>query len=321
MIALTALVIIVAMFAMVMGVMDLFFAKKKADRAHMGKRLDALLQNVSTEEQVDIERKRSLSDMDWLNKALKQQSWSQRLDNVLEQAQVKVNVSTLVLISLVGAVGSLFVARALTDNFIISLLPPVAFFYAPFLWVQRRKAKRMNKFARQLPDALDLIARALKAGHAFPMGMRMVADEFDDPIGPEFAKTLDEINFGIAVGQALMNLATRVDCPDLKFFVVSVNIQRETGGNLSEIVGNIAKLVRERFKFAGKVRTLSAEGKLTAYILIALPISIGGLLNVINPNYMEPLFTTEPGKMMMTFSFVQIALGAVVIKKLVTIRV
>lgn len=319
--ALIAFVIIIAMFIMAMGVLNLFFAKRRANQAHVDRRLEALTQNVSTAKQVDIERKRTLSDVHWLNKALKQQSWSQRLDTMLEQAQVRVNVSTLVLTSLVGGAAALMIARAVTDSLLLIALPTALLCYAPLFWVQRRRNKRMNKFNAQLPDALDLIARALKAGHAFPQGMRMVGDEFEDPIGPEFAKTLDEINFGISVGQALYNLTRRVDCPDLKFFVVSVIIQRETGGNLSEIVGNIARLVRDRFRFAGKVRVLSAEGKLTAYILIALPFAIGLLINFLNPDYMSPLLTTEKGKMMMTFAAVMMSLGTLVIKKIVTIKV
>lgn len=321
MIALIAFVIIIAMFAMSMGVLDMLFSKKRADQARVGQRLNALTQQQSHVDQVDIERKRSLSDLDWLNKALKQQSWSQRLDNVLEQAQVRVNVSTLVLTALVGATTALFIAQTLTDNLLITMAPPAIFFYAPFFWLRRRKAKRMNKFNAQLADALDLIARALKAGHAFSQGMRMVADEFEDPIGPEFGKTLDEINFGISVGQALFNLTQRVDCPDLKFFVVSVNIQRETGGNLSEIVGNIARLVRERFKFAGKVRVLAAEGKLTAYVLVALPFGIGLAISVLNPEYMSELHTTESGRHLMTGALVLMAAGTLVLKKLITIRV
>ncbi|BBD08125.1 type II secretion system F family protein [Desulfovibrio ferrophilus] len=321
MIALVAFVIIIAMFAMSMGILDLFFAKKRANRARVGKRLTALNQNVSTGEQVNIERTRSLSDVDWLNRALKQQSWSQRLDNILEQAQVRVNVSTLVLTSLVGATTALFITQAMTENFFIRLIPTAIFFYAPFFWVRRRKAKRMHKFNAQLADALDLIARALKAGHAFSQGMRMVADEFEDPIGPEFSKTLDEINFGISVGQALLNLTQRVDCTDLKFFVVSVNIQRETGGNLSEIVGNIARLVRERFRFAGKVQVLAAEGKLTAYILLSLPFAIGFAITAINPDYMSEMHTTEAGRNLITGALILMGCGAAVLKKLITIRV
>jgi tight adherence protein B len=179
----------------------------------------------------------------------------------------------------------------------------------------------MNKFQRQLPDALELIGRSLKAGHAFTQGMRMVGDEFADPMGPEFEKTLDEINFGVPVHEALYNLISRVDCPDLKFFVVSVNVQRETGGNLAEIVNNISRLVRERFKFHGRVKVLAAEGKLTAYILLGLPIAVGLLINAFNPDYMTTLLETPEGKNMMYGGGFSMFLGALCIKKMISIKV
>src|SRR5208283_1574049 len=126
-----------------------------------------------------------------------------------------------------------------------------------------KKKQRMKKFETQLPEALELVARTLRAGQAFSGGLGIVSEEFDDPIGTEFERTLDEINFGVSVGEALKNLTLRVDCPDLRFFVVSVSIQRESGGNLSEIIENIAHIVRERFKLMGKIRVLAAEGKMS----------------------------------------------------------
>ena len=147
----------------------------------------------------------------------------------------------------------------------------------------------MQRFEEQLPDALELIARSLKAGHAFSSGMKMVTDEFDDPVGTEFAKTLNEINFGVDVTEALKNLAKRVDCPDLNFFVISVILQKETGGNLAEILENIGHLIRERFKFYGRVRTLTAEGRLSAVVLIGLPFVIAFVIFLLNPEYIKIL--------------------------------
>ena len=135
----------------------------------------------------------------------------------------------------------------------------------PFFILYRKKKKRVAKFESQLPDALDLIARALKAGHAFSTGMRMVANEFDDPLGTEFGRTIDEISFGMELDQALKNLLKRVDCNDLKFFVMSLILHREAGGNLAEILGNISRLIRERFRLMRKVRVLSAQGRMSAY--------------------------------------------------------
>ncbi|MBW1745720.1 MAG: type II secretion system F family protein [Deltaproteobacteria bacterium] len=146
----------------------------------------------------------------------------------------------------------------------------------------------MEKFQRQLPEGLELIARSLKAGHAFPSSMKMAADEFDDPLGPEFEETINEINFGVNVPDALKNLAERVNCDDLKFFVISVILQRETGGNLAEIIEGLAYIIRERFKLYGKIRTLAAEGK---------------------------------GKIILGISAFMMALGIFVMKKLVNIEV
>ncbi len=179
----------------------------------------------------------------------------------------------------------------------------------------------MAKFQEQLPDALDLIARALKAGHAFSGGLRMVAEEFGDPVGTEFRKTLDEINFGVGVDQAMKNLARRVDCADLQFFVVSVIIQRETGGNLAEILEKIAALVRERFKLYGKVRTLAAEGKLSAIILIALPFLIAFYFFLIQPEYISLLFRDPIGIAMLAGASIMMVIGVLMMRKMIQIRV
>ncbi len=226
-----AVLSVIAMFVFVMGVLDLAYGRRRATAQRVGRRMENLL--------------RALSDVDWLHRALAAQSWTKQMDLALEQAQVRATLGVLLLASVLGAASCFLVMHLLVDNLFLLVVPPLALGYAPFMWVQRKRDARMGRFQRQLPDALDLIARALKAGHAFNQGMRMVADEFADPIGPEFQKTLDEINFGIPADAALHNLTRRVDCPDLKFFVVSVNIQRETGGNLAEIVTNIARLIRE----------------------------------------------------------------------------
>ena len=191
----------------------------------------------------------------------------------------------------------------------------------PFVYIYVKKRKRMRKFERQLPDTMDLIARALKAGHALSGGLQLVGEEFGDPIGTEFQRTVNEINFGVAVPDALKALAQRVDCKDLKFFVMSVIIQRETGGNLAEILENIARLIRERFKLQGRIRVLSAEGKLSAIILVAIPFFLGFALSIINPDYINTLFEDPIGIVLLVFASVMMALGILMMKKMVAIRV
>jgi tight adherence protein B len=191
----------------------------------------------------------------------------------------------------------------------------------PLLYLRRKKKKRMRKLQSQLPDVLDMIARALRAGHAFSTGMRLAADEFGDPLGAELVETLEEINFGVSVSDALTNLATRLDSPDIRYFVISVLIQRTTGGNLAEILENIARLIRERIKFQGKVRVLSAEGKLSAVILIALPFVIVLALSFLSQSYIYVLWAEPAGRIMAGVAVIMMILGALVMKKIVTIEV
>jgi tight adherence protein B len=187
--------------------------------------------------------------------------------------------------------------------------------------LRRLKRKRIEKFRSQFPEALDLIARALKAGHSLNSGMKLAADEFGDPLGPEFDETLREINFGVSVADALKNFAGRIECPELKYFVVAVILQRETGGNLAELVESLAYLIREKFKFQGKVRTLSAEGRLSAIILVAIPFLFAIYLHFSNPEYLGLLFSAPIGRIMVAGAIIMMAVGMLVMKKMVTIKV
>jgi tight adherence protein B len=179
----------------------------------------------------------------------------------------------------------------------------------------------MKMFERQLPEALQLVSRALRSGHAFSVGLKLVGDETADPIGIEFRRVFDEISMGVALPQALQNMTDRLDCVDLRFFVTSVLVQRETGGNLAEIIDSLAVMIRKRFELHLKVRALSAEGRFSAIILFALPIVVGGVLYKMNPDYMSTLFTDPMGqKMLMGGSFLMVT-GAIIMKRMVAIKV
>ncbi|MGH9426869.1 MAG: type II secretion system F family protein, partial [Terriglobia bacterium] len=191
----------------------------------------------------------------------------------------------------------------------------------PFLYLWRKQSKRMAEFHRQLPEALELIARALHSGHAFFVGMKLVGDEFPDPIGTEFKQAFNEVSMGFSVPQALQNLANRVDCVDMKFFVTSVSLQRETGGDLAEIIESLSELIRKRFELQMKVRVLSAEGRFSALILFALPISLGALLYKTNPEYISLLFTDPMGQGMLAVGALLMIMGGFVTKHLITIKV
>ncbi|MFO7646057.1 MAG: type II secretion system F family protein, partial [Desulfosarcina sp.] len=206
------------------------------DRAEIRKRLRKSVLPETADPNRDIVKKKTLSDVPFLNQVLTALPGVDRLDLLMLQANVKYTMGFFLLLSLaLGLTGYLFVT-VLSRNALLALVLAVAAAALPYLTLRSKKNKRMLKFEKQLPDGLGLIARALRAGHAFTSGMKLAAEEFVDPLGPEFAETLDEINFGVSVADALKNLAVRVECPDLKFFVVSVILQRETGGNLAEII-------------------------------------------------------------------------------------
>lgn len=270
---------------------------------------------------IDITRKRRSSEAPWLNRLLFRFGWTEKLDRLMEQSGIQKSLGSFIGLSIILAFVGFLGGSALASN-PLTLLACVVFpGMLPFLYIYSKKKQRMNKCERQLPDAMDLIARALRAGHSFASGLRMVADELGDPIGTEFDKALNEINFGVAVPEAMKGLANRIDCPDLKFFVISVIVQRETGGNLAEILENIAHLVRERFKLQGRVRALSAEGRLSAVIMIAIPFVMALVLYLVNPEYLGLLFTDPIGKRMVTFAILMMIVGIVVMKKMIHIRV
>ena len=294
---------------------------RSPDRAKIMKRLRKSIYIEDEQVGADIMRKRVLSEIPFLNNVLLKTPGMLKFDNLISQANSKYPIGFYILFALFLSFLGFLVGALVIKNQPVSLGLLVLGGLVPFLYLTILKHRRIAKFKRQLPEALDLMARALKAGHAFTNGMKLAADEFDDPLGPEFAEALDEINFGISVPNALRNLAKRIDCAEIRYFVVGVILQRETGGNLAELMGILSYLIREKFKFEGKVRTLSAEGRLSAIILIALPFFIAGWLQFSNPKYLETLVTDPIGKVMIIGAVLMMIMGILVMKKMVKIEV
>ena len=194
-------------------------------------------------------------------------------------------------------------------------------FALPFIILNVKRTRRLRAFEEQFPEGLDLISRALKAGHAFATGLKMVADEMPDPVGPEFRKTFDEQNFGLPLKDALDNLTHRVPLLDVRFFSTAVLIQRETGGNLSEILENLAHVVRERFKILRQVRVYTAHGRFTGYVLLALPAVLCIALSFINPDHMNLLLRERMGQMMLLGALGLQTTGYLWIKQVIKIEV
>ena len=191
----------------------------------------------------------------------------------------------------------------------------------PWFWLGRRVTQRMRHFERQIPEALDLMGRALRAGHAFPTAVKMVADEMPEPIGKEFRILFDEANFGVPQNEALMRLSVRVPIEDLRYFVIAVMIQRESGGNLAELLDNISAIVRARLKLLGEVRTLSAEGRLSAWILGLLPFCVAGVIQLVNPRFSDVLWTDPIGQRLVGGALVLMTAGVWWMRKIIRIRV
>ncbi|MGH9145697.1 MAG: type II secretion system F family protein [Vicinamibacterales bacterium] len=255
-----------------------------------------------------------------VDRIMAQSGQGSAMAKLIEQAGFRMSVSSLLLMSMgCGAVGGLGLAtmRVPYGLFVGAALGCVT----PFLYLRHRRKKRLRSFEEQFPEALDMLSRALRAGHAFTTAMSMVADEAPDPIGPEFRKSFDEQNFGLPLKDALNNLSERVPLLDVRFFVTAVLIQRETGGNLSEILDNLAHVVRERFKILRQVRVYTAHGRLTGYTLLALPAVLAVLLTMLNPDLMNLLFEEQMGRMMLTGAIVLQVIGFFWIKHVVKIEV
>jgi tight adherence protein B len=302
----------------------LIYAVKNArspNRARIRKRLRKFAYVEEGMDGSDILRKRVLSEIPFLNRLLLKIPGVLKLDNLIIKANARFPMGFYILFALLmAALGFLF-GTVVIKNAILALAFVPFFGCSPFFYLIFLKQQRMKRMRMQMVEALDLISRALKAGHAFTGGLRLAADEFDDPLGPEFAETLDEINFGVSVPEALKNLARRVDCSEMKYFVVGVILQRETGGNLAELMDTLAKLIRERFKFDGKVKTLSAEGKLSAVVLICLPFVIIAYLKLTQPDYMNLLFTDPIGRFMAVVAGIMMIIGIIVMTRMVKIEV
>ncbi|HXI29097.1 MAG TPA: type II secretion system F family protein [Vicinamibacterales bacterium] len=240
---------------------------------------------------------------------------------LIEQSGVRTTPGTIVLFSIAFAILGAFVTSLFVNQ--IMALPIAAGLcgLAPFGWLVHKRSSRLKKFEEMFPEALDLLSRAIRAGHAFQTAMGMVADELPEPVGPEFKKTFDQQNFGLPLREALNEMAERIAILDVRFFVTAVLIQRDTGGNLSEILDNLGHVVRERFKIRRQIRVHTAHGRFTSYVLLALPAALAVALSFINPEHMALLFRERMGQMMLVGAIVMQTIGYIWIRQVIKIEV
>jgi len=242
------------------------------------------------------------------------------LERLVTQSGLKITVGTLVMTSVLAAVAGYALVKWLTYYTYLGLAAAPLFGMIPYLIVRYARNKRLELFEEQFPEAIALIARALRAGHAFPTGLQMVADEIPAPVGAEFKLVYDRQSFGMSLNEALKGLAERVPVIDARFFVTAVLTQRETGGNLSEVLDNLANVIRERFKVKRQVRVVTAHGRITGWILAALPPALAVILCFVSPEHMKTMVTDPLGIKMLAIGGTMQAIGTVIIRKLVNIR-
>ncbi len=240
---------------------------------------------------------------------------------LFEQANVALTVPKF--LAICGGFAGLGLVLPAVAGYSVALGPVMAAFlgFLPIVWLLFKRKRRLKAFAAQLPEALELIARALRAGHSLAAGFSLVAQETSDPIGGEFGRTFEEQNLGKPLDEALNDLTKRIPNLDLKFFATAIILQRQTGGDLAEILDKIGYLIRERFKIWGQVQALTGEGRLSGVVLLALPPALFAVVYRMNPDYLMLLFTDPLGKKMLIGGIVTQLFGALMIRKIVNIRV
>ena len=290
----------------------------------IGERLREVAQPAAADDPTDsatIVRKAMESPLPAMDKLLTRSGVAGLLTGLIDQSGVKTTPAAVLTLSVIVG-GTLGVAASMMVR--VPLVSVAAVFIGatlPVLYLMQKRGARQRRFEEQFPEALDLLSRAVRAGHAFQTALGMVADELPDPVGTEFKKTFEQQNFGLPLNDALNELATRTRLLDVRFFVTAVTIQRETGGNLAEILDNLAEVVRERFKLLRQVRVHTAHGRYTGYVLLALPAALGVALAFISPEHMNTLFTHTMGKTMLVGAAVMQTVGYFWIRQVIKIEV
>lgn len=320
------IMVIVLVFVAVLLLLEGLYLLWRRYRSSHARKLEHRLRNFGAVSahapQAKLVKRNALSELPVLQKLLSSLPGMEGLERWIVQAGLDWTIFRVGMTSLAAGVS----AAAIAGNLFLLGWPAKMAAWAagaclPLLYVAWCRARRFRQLERQLPDALDLLCRALRSGHAFSSALHMVAEEMPEPVAGEFRLVRDEVNFGISLHQALVNLTVRVPLVDLRYFSVAVLIQRESGGNLTEILGKLAALIRERHRLRGRIKVLSAEGRMSAWVLGLMPFVLGGLMNAVNPEFMSPLWTDPIGVSIIQYTLTMMAIGVVILIKIVKIRV
>jgi tight adherence protein B len=294
-----------------------------AKRARLQKRLaEALLHSAHTEDtEVLLARNELMSEIPSLNRALLSVQAALQLKKMLDQADLHITPSRLVMFSGMAGILAAMAASVISGNILLMFVSGFAAAGVPFIHVWYKRSKRFDAFLEHLPDALDLMARALSAGHAFSEAMHMVSTEMPEPIATEFRKTYEEQNLGLSLKLALENLTQRIPLIDLRMCVTAVLIQRETGGNLAEILEKVAYTIRERFRIMGDLKTLTTSARMSAWLLCGLPIFVSIVITAMNPEYMSVLWKDQRGHYLIATALILQVTGMLIVRKILNIKI
>lgn len=262
-----------------------------------------------------------LSSVPPIHRLMMRFKWSAKLNDYVLQAGMKTKPAKVILFMAVLGFGSYFVISSFIHYFLASAVLSIVVGLLPLAYIAYMRKRRLGKFEEHFPEALDLLGRAVRAGHAFTTGMEMIAKESDEPIGSEFRTTFEEQNFGLPLRDTLLNLTERVPLIDVRFFVTSLMIQKETGGNLAEILDGLSRVIRDRFRIHREVQTKTAQGKLTAAILIAIPPIMLLALSALNPEYMKVLTEDPAGPTIIGIAATLQIVGSLLLWKIIHIEV
>ena len=274
-----------------------------------------------TGERISILKQRRFSRHDLADRLLHRVAFAHRIDQLLLQSGKNWSVESFLLCSGAALLASVFLVAQWPMPLPLQAGVALLFALVPLTLVRRARVRRLARIEEQLPEAADFIARALRAGHSFTNVLQIVGNELSEPLSGEFRIAREEINYGVPMSEALHNMAARIPLTDLRYLIIAVLIQRETGGNLAEILGNISQIIRGRLKLAAQVRVLSAEGRMSAWILGLLPFGVAAVLLLINPDYIKPLWTDPAGIRLLWYALVMITFGVIWLRKVIRIRI
>ena len=316
---------IVFLFFLFLTYAGFLVASRKSDarQARLAQRVAEALgetKELSLEDAIRITRDDSISSNPTLNRLLSSVNVINKIDEMLRQADLQITVSRLLAFCICAAIMAGLAAFTVMNAPAAMGLGIMAALF-PFLHVARKRKKRLLKFNAQLPDTLDLLSRSLTVGHAFSESLNQVASEMPDPIATEFRITFEEQKLGLSTKAALDRMTERVPLPDLRLCITAMHIQRETGGNLAEILEKVAQTIRERFRLMEDFRTMTTSARGSAWILCGLPFVLVLVLSIINPKYMSPLMHDQRGHYVIMVAIVLQLMGMLVIKRILNIRV